>query len=145
MRRSTALVIAAIIAIFCAFLPMIVAHAASWVADLAGCDFNQGLATRCIIMSRNWGPDLLYLAMAHWLILITFLYLPLAMALVLWAWIIRRKARVDAAHDPRTGALFWVVCMVGFCAPWFPRVAAILLAIAVLIHWRERRAWPSGQ
>jgi hypothetical protein len=139
MRRSTSLILVAVLAVPWAFMPIAIAHAAVWISHSAGCSFDLGLASKCIIMGRNWGPDLLHLTMFPMLILVTFLYLPVAAALLLWAWIIRRRAGLGTGQDPRTGPSFWLVCMAGAIAPLFIRTALVLLASAAMVAWWRRR------
>lgn len=104
MRRRFVITALLGIALF-AFSPIIVTTLASFIANAAGCELNEGKAHACFIAGKDYG-DLLYsMGVFGWMIIFTFPLGEIALAVwvgallarFLWKAFVRKRSGVRAS------------------------------------------------
>ncbi|HMS19080.1 hypothetical protein [uncultured Sphingorhabdus sp.] len=144
MRLSTALFVSAGLALLIAVAPVLITFAAAIIAQLAGCQLNEGMAHRCVIAGKDYGQTLYEMGVAFWLFLLTALYLPVAVALGVAALINMVRGREDPAKNGKTGWVFWLLMASALLLPILGTMTLILVALAGIIVWNRKRTADSN-
>ena len=139
MRLSSALFTGAGLAAFVATLPIVSAITAGLIANVSGCELNEGMAHSCIVAGVNIGPALYNMFVAGWLFILSFLYIPVAIALAIAAIVVLQRGRRDPVRNGRVGGGFWLSMAAGLIFPIAQDIALIFMLGAAFFWWRQKR------
>ena len=132
------------LALLIAVAPVLISFGAAFIAQSAGCQLNEGMAHRCVIAGKDYGQTLYEMGVAFWLFLLTALYLPVAVALGVAAFINMARGREDPAKNGKTGWVFWLLMASALLLPILGTMTLILVALAGIIVWNRKRTADSS-
>jgi uncharacterized membrane protein YjgN (DUF898 family) len=139
MRRSSALFIASGLALFVATLPVIFALVAGIVAKSAGCSLNAAGNQSCIVFGMEAGNMLYSMSIAIWLLIFTWLYLPLAIGFAVAEANALRLGRQNPFSNRPVGAVFWLLLSAVLMFIFSQRIAAALTLFAAFLWWHQKK------
>jgi hypothetical protein len=140
VKLSTSLFVSAGLALLIAIAPVLITFAAAIIAQSAGCQLNEGMAHRCVIAGKDYGQTLYEMGVAFWLFMLTALYLPVAVALGVAAFINIVRGREDPYKNGKTGWVFWLLMASALLFPILGTLSFILAAIAGILVWNRKRS-----
>jgi hypothetical protein len=140
MRLSSALFVASGLAVLFAALPFLSTFAAAAVASAGGCTLNEGSAHPCIIFGFDAGETLYVMAVAFWLFIFTWLYLPVAALLGIAGFSVLMRGRGEPARNRKVGVVFWMLMIAAMILPVDQIIALGLALAAFFISWRQKRS-----
>ena len=143
MRLSTSLFTSAGLALLLAISPVLISFAASVIAQTAGCKLDEGTAHTCIIVGKDYGQTLYEMGVAFWLLILTALYVPVALTFGIAGFITIARGREDSNKNGKTGWVYWLMVSSLLLMPVLGTLSIFLAGIAGLIFWfRKRKSTP---
>lgn len=144
MKLSTALFASSAFAVLFAAMPFLSTFAAATIASMSGCALDEGSAHSCVIFGFEAGPTLYAMGVAFWLFIITWLYLPVALGLVVAGFIVLARGNEDPGRNQKVGAIYWLLFFAAMVLPVAQDFALVFALLAILLGWwRKRRAMPN--
>lgn len=139
MKLSSALFTGAGLATFVSVLPVISAFGAGLIADAAGCDVNEGTANVCLVAGTDIGPHLYYFFVMGWMFMFSFLYIPVALALVIAGSVAWTRGRYKPERNRKVGRVFWLLLTAAMICPFALKTAVGLGFLAAFFWWRGQK------
>jgi hypothetical protein len=138
MRLSSAFFVGSGLAVLLAAMPFISVLVAGAIATAAGCELNEGGVQTCLILGFDAGPTLYMIGVAFWLFIFTWLYLPIAVGLVVAAVVVLARSGSDPTRNPKVGSVFWLLFLATMILP-VDRILAFGLALMATFFWWRRK------
>jgi hypothetical protein len=144
MRLSKALFGLTIVALLLAISPLISTLLAAIISSSAGCVMNEGSASSCVILGMEMKDTLYAMAMSFWLIMFTWLYLPVALGIATASVIYWKREKQYPKQAKRAGWAFWFGAIGLLLLPLATDFALVLVAIGVAVWYFGRKSGLSG-
>jgi hypothetical protein len=143
MSRARAFCLLGLMAAFIAAVPVLIAVLGIRLADEAGCAVTEASVQSCIIFGYELKDPIYAVVLLYQLLYYTILYVPIAIALLIAAFVTRRKRGGGNMPCPTVGLQFWVISAGLLILPLFTYLALLLMSLAALDFAIGR--WRSGE